>query len=192
MRKKDILGNLSAKPDMPFIHTIKEVNRNSDVYSALIEFQPGCKDEFVEAEGKQIQWAGSRYKMLMYLPINEFWCLSAYYAPDGKLLFWYFDISRKNFVDEHGIPCIDDIFLDLVITPDGQTLTLDADELQDAFDKNEITTSDFDHAYKVHDEILNSKWCDVDHLNQLSKKLLLEHEIGDIPQVKRGDGGAAS
>jgi len=96
------------------------------------------------------------------------------------LRFWYFDISRKNFIDENGMPCTDDVFLDLVITPEGGTITLDEDELQEGFDKGDISKEDFDNAYVVHGQILNSKWNNVDYLNEISSKLLLEHGLGDI------------
>jgi len=184
MRKKDIINIFSEKFGMTFSHSIK-TNTEKSEYSVLIKCLSGCKDMFVEsAFGQQIQWAGPDFKILLYLPIRENWCLSAYYSPDNEMLFWYFDISRKNFIDEYGMLCMDDIFLDLVILPDGQTLTLDTDELQEALDKGEISKEDFDNAYAVHDQIINSEWSNVDFLNEVCKKLLLEHELGDIPDFE--------
>jgi len=110
MRKKDILCNFSENPDIVFAHSMRKLTGKTNEYSALITFLRGCKDKFVEHDGKQIQWAGTDYKLLMYLPVSEKWCLSAYYSPDNELNFWYFDISRKNFVDEHSMPCTDDVF----------------------------------------------------------------------------------
>ena len=180
MRKKDILCNLTEKPDLVFSHSIKKLADKNNEYTAFITFLPACKDKFVEVAGHQVQWAGSGFKMLMYLPISEKWCLTAYYSPKMDLRFWYFDISRKNFIDENGMPCTDDVFLDLVITPEGGTITLDEDELQEGFDKGDISKEDFDNAYVVHGQILNSKWNNVDYLNEISSKLLLEHGLGDI------------
>jgi len=184
MRKKDILCNFSENPDIVFAHSMRKLAGKTNEYSALITFLRGCKDKFVELDGKQIQWAGTDYKMLMYLPVSEKWCLSAYYTPDDKLTFWYFDISRKNFVDEHDMPCIDDVFLDLVITPTGEKITLDEDELQEAFNEGIVSQEDVDNAYAVHDQIKNSKWSNVDFLNEISRRLMLEHEIGDIPDFQ--------
>jgi len=177
VRKKNILGNFTENPDMLFTYSIRKTLGKANEYSALINFLPGCKNKFVEAVGQQIQWAGEDYKILMYLPIRESWCLSAYYSPNDELLFWYFDISRKNFIDEYGMPCTDDIYLDLAITPTGQALTLDEDELQEALDNGEITSEDFNNAYRVHDQIKNSKWSNVDFLNEISRKLLLEYKL---------------
>jgi predicted RNA-binding protein associated with RNAse of E/G family len=163
---------------------MRKLTGKTNEYSALITFLRGCKDKFVDHNGKQIQWAGAEYKMLMYLPVSEKWCLSAYYSPDDKLTFWYFDISRNNFVDERGMPCTDDVFLDLVIFPSGEKITLDEDELQEAFDKGIVSKEDVDNAYAVHDQIKNSKWSNVDFLKKKKKKLLLEHDLGDIPDFQ--------
>lgn len=56
-------------------------------------------------------------------------------------------------------------------------VTLDADELQDALDKGEITCEDFNHAYKVHDQLKDSEWVDVGFLTRLCDNLMLEFDV---------------
>ena len=175
MRKKDILGNFVKNPNVVYEHSIKKLTDESEAYSALITFLPGCRELHVNTDGITHCLAGAGYKWLMYLPLHENWCITVFYDPDGKLLEWYFDISKGNFYDENNMPCIDDIFLDLVIMPDGKVITIDADELQEAFDKNEITKDDYEHAYKVRDGIINSKWNDVEFLSRFSDKLLADY-----------------
>jgi len=174
MRKKDILGHFVQNPEVRYTYAIRKLDGETEGYSALIRFLPGCRELVVEDGGERIQLSGDGYKWLMYLPMNEYFCLNAFYDPQGKILEWYFDISKGNFVDEAGMPCIDDIFLDLVILPDGRAVTLDADELQKALDKGEITADDCDHAYNVRDQILHSEWNDVVLLTRLSNALLAE------------------
>ena len=176
MRKKDILGNFNKNPGVLYSHSIKKLAGDTEAYSALITFLPGSRELTVEYEGKQICLAGPGYKWLMYLPMDEYWCITAFYSPDNELLEWYFDISLGNFVDESGMPCINDIHLDLVVLPNGQTVTLDADELQEALDNNEITAADYNHAYKIHDQIKSSEWSDAKFLTELSEKLFLDYK----------------
>ncbi len=90
----------------------------------------------------------------------------------GRLLEWYFDISNGNFLDEGGIPCSDDLFLDLVIMPNGTPITLDQDELKEAFEQGTIDFDAYHTAYRIRDEILNSKWSDTTWLSQLSAQLV--------------------
>ena len=176
MRKKGILGNFIKNPGVICSHLIKKLDGEAEAYAALIEFLPGCRELKSEINGSQICLAGAGYKWLMYLPMNEYWCLSAYYTPDNELIGWYFDISTRNYLDGDGTPCTDDIFLDIAISADGHIATLDADELQDALDKGEIACDDFNHAYKIHDQIKNSEWVDVNFLKKLFDKLLLNFD----------------
>jgi predicted RNA-binding protein associated with RNAse of E/G family len=155
--------------------SVKELTGGTAAYSALIRFLPGCRELYVDNHGERVCLAGKGYQWLMYLPLEECWCLNAFYSPEGTLLQWYFDISKGNFLDEDKMPCIDDIFLDLVILPDGEAITIDADELQEALDSGVITRDDFNHAYRIHDEILKSKWKDADFLKHFSDQLLLEY-----------------
>jgi len=166
MRKKDILGNFVKNTNVVYDYSIKKLTGENEAYTAFITFLPGCRELYVDNEGERYCLAGPGFKWLMYLPLDEFWCITAFYNPQNELLEWYFDISKGNFIDENGIPCTDDIFLDLVVLPNGKTITVDADELQEALDKNEITVDDYHHAYQVRDQILNSKWINVDFLKE--------------------------
>jgi predicted RNA-binding protein associated with RNAse of E/G family len=176
MRKKDILGHFIRRKEIVCSHTIKKVADEECAYSAFIKFLPGCKEFNFKSGDIQIQLAGNGCKWLMYLPLYENWCLTAFYDPENRIQEWYFDISKGNFLDENGVPCTDDIFLDLVVLPDGRTKTVDADELREALDDNVITMDDYNHAYRVHDEILASKWNDVPMLTAFSDKLVSEFD----------------
>jgi predicted RNA-binding protein associated with RNAse of E/G family len=176
MRKKDILGNYVKQPDVKYSHAIRKLDGEIEAYSALIRFLPGCREFYSHASGEPVRLAGDGCRWLMYLPLDEYWCLNTYYSPEGEILGWYFDLSKGNFLDENGMPCTDDIFLDLIILPNGQPVTDDADELQEALDNGVITADDFKHAYAVHDQILASKWNDVALLTELSATLLAEYE----------------
>ena len=176
MRKKDILGNFVKNPDVLYSYSIKKLDEEALAYSALIAFLPGTKEYYFKHDNKRVCLSATGYKEIVYMPMNEYWSMVAFYNAESEMLGWYFDISKGNFLDEYGMPCSDDIFLDLLILPDGRTITLDADELQEALDNNEITTCDYNHAYKIHDQIINSKWSDVDFLTKLSEKLLSDYK----------------
>jgi len=89
------------------------------------------------------------YSVMNFLPDDELWYLHAIYDDQGNIIEWYFDITRKNAIDEDGNPYCDDIYLDVVLLPDGQILVLDEDELKDALDSGEITQKESDTAYET-------------------------------------------
>ena len=176
MRKKDILGNYVKKNGVVYSSSIRKLSNEFEGYSALVCFLAGSRELRVNDDGKELLLAGNGYKWLMYLPMNEPWCITAFYDLNNEPFEWYFDISKRNFLDENGTPCIDDIFLDLVIMPNGKAFTIDADELQEALDRSEITREDFIYAYQVRDSILRSKWNNVAYLKEVSNTLFFEFD----------------
>ena len=170
MRKKDILGNFVTNPGVLFDYEIKQVGERD--YAALVTFLPGTRELHNTCNFQEICLAAPGYQWLEYLHLDEYWKLCTFYNAAGSLFEWYFDISRGNFLDERQMPCINDLWLDLVILPSGTAVTLDADELRDALSQNLINQGDYDHAYKIHNEIKNSKWSDVEFLTKFSNELL--------------------
>ena len=175
MRKKDILGNGWLVNGFNFNSSMKKISGTNKGYSALIEFLPGTREIKDKVSGQAKNLSGNGYKWLIYHPLNECWVLTAIYDPMGNLLQWYFDLSRYNYIDENGIPCRDDIYLDLILLPNGHAITKDAGELQEALDKGVITSCDYNHAYKIRDHILSSKWMDIDMLTEFCNKLLVDY-----------------
>lgn len=175
MQKKDILGHEWMSKSFIFSSSMKVLEGEYEGYSSLLEFSSGSRELYANDSGEKQCLSGEGYKWLTYLPMSENWALVSFFNPKHELLRWYFDISKRNFIDEKGIPCREDIFLDLIILPDGRTITKDADELQEALDKGVISVDDYNHAYKVHNQILNSRWNNISLLKTLSNTLFKDY-----------------
>jgi predicted RNA-binding protein associated with RNAse of E/G family len=82
-------------------------------------------------------------------------------------------------VDERGVPCYEDLYLDIVISPEGETLLLDVDELDEALRLGEITQSQYDFAWHEASALLDALEADLFPLLWLSEShhALLEKEI---------------
>ena len=89
-----------------------------------------------------------KYEWIEVYPDNANYAITIMFDADNKLVEWYFDIAKKVGVD-NGIPFEDNLYLDMVITPNGQKIVLDEDELLRAFENREITQSDVDNAYQT-------------------------------------------
>ena len=144
-------------------------------YSALIEFTEGNEKFYKEFNGENICLAGDGYKWLMILPLDEHWCITAFYDANGKIIEWYFDISKQNFIDENGLLSIDDMYLDLVLLPDGSTVMLDEDELIEALQTGAITQADYNFAHKIYGDICTSKWIDTSYTGSICNTVLSEY-----------------
>ena len=68
------------------------------------------------------------------------------YNQNKEIIEWYFDIS-KEIGSENGVSYEDDLYLDVVVNPDGEIILLDEGELKEALDRLEISKEDYDMAY---------------------------------------------
>ena len=112
------------------------------------------------------------YKGIIFLPDNEYWCVSAVYNEKGEIVEWYFDMTKENGVDEKGLPYFEDLYLDIAIAPDFTVRILDEDELQEALEKNVITQKDYDLAYKTCHYLLENIVPNKKFLTDFLKKYL--------------------
>ena len=117
--------------------------------------------------------ANDNYKWLEFYDYNKKYRLTAMYNEKDEIIEWYFDIARK-IGKENGIPYVDDLYLDVVVTPTGDIILLDEDEFKNAFDRFEVNKSDYEMAYsetkKLIEELKNNK----DKLKVFTDKYLNE------------------
>lgn len=95
----------------------------------------------------------TNYKWLHFYNYSKKLCLTTIYNEKNEIVEWYFDIARK-IGKENGVPYEDDLYLDVVLRPDGTTVLLDEDEFQDAFERKEMTIEEYDEAYKIANDLI--------------------------------------
>jgi len=72
---------------------------------------------------------------------------------DNEILLWYIDMIAAQGIDAEGIPYFDDLYLDLVVYPDGTIVVDDIDELEDALATKDITQAQFNLAISTSDKL---------------------------------------
>lgn len=70
------------------------------------------------------------------------------------------------------------MYLDVVVTPNGEILLLDEDELKEAFDRFEVSKDDFENAYKDTYNLIERLSNNKDKLVEFTNKFL-KLMIGD-------------
>lgn len=124
-------------------------NEIYDGYVSVSKIKKVEEDWFVPRDDEtEVCILANNYTWIMLYPKNQKYAITAMYDENNQIIEWYFDMV-KNIGIENGIPYIDDLYLDLVITKDGETYILDENELQEALDNNDITKEDFDTAYET-------------------------------------------
>lgn len=148
------------------ILSVKENDFTGDVY--FYNFLE-VKDKIVIPNGKSI--LDDNYKWLEFYDYNSKIKLTAIYDENNKIIEWYFDIARK-IGNENGIPYEDDLYLDVVVTPSGEIILLDEDELKDALKRMEITNSEYENAYKEANHLKDRLRGKKDKLQEFTDKYL--------------------
>lgn len=116
---------------------------------------------------------GDNYEWHMLYPDGEKYALTIMYNDKKEIVEWYFDIAKELGI-YNGIPYEDDLYLDLVIKPDGTYTVLDEEELKNALDKEIISKEDYDDAFLTVNRLIKMYHNDMDKLYELTNKIKSE------------------
>lgn len=134
---------------------VKDEYFTGDIY--FYHFTEGVK-KFVIPNGRCI--LDENYKWLEFYDYSSKIKLTAFYDDKNVISEWYFDIARE-IGKENGLPYEDDMYLDVLVTHNGEIILLDEDELQEALNKMQITKEEYEDAYKetyqLMDRLQNKK-----------------------------------
>lgn len=118
-------------------------------YIGLIDIKEVSKIQIWKFHGEDIVVCDKGRKWLSILPRNDWYCITAMMDEYGKILLWYIDMIAKQGIDKDGVPYFDDLYLDLVVYPDGRIIVDDMDELEEALLKKDITQEQFNIAIET-------------------------------------------
>ena len=136
-------------------------------YVCYLKFQNIERPLIVNNGKENICIRNNDYEWIEVYPDNSKYVITIMFDDNNNLIEWYFDIS-KNVGVENGIPYEDDLYLDMVITPDGEKLVLDEDELLGARDRGEITQFDVFSAYSTLRELENKYFNNINELMNIT------------------------
>ncbi len=145
-------------------------------YACLLRIDNMEKPLIVNNGKEDICIMDNGYKLIEIYPDDGKYALTIMFDEKDNIIEWYFDIS-KNIGVENGIPYEDDLYLDMVITPLGEELILDEDELLEARDNGVITQSDVEEAYQTLNQLEEKYAKNFDKLIVLTDYLKSEFKI---------------
>ena len=70
---------------------------------------------------------------MQYFISGKNFAITAMLDDQQKLVQYYIDVAKEYEIDERGLPYFDDLYLDVVLLPNGEIYVLDEDELEDAY-----------------------------------------------------------
>ena len=168
------VGGRVKKSDLKVIN-VQDEHFCGDVY--FYNFLD-VKDKIFIPNGKCIM--DNNYKWLEFYDYSSKVRQLAVYDENNDIIEWYFDIAREIGKD-NGIPYEDDLYLDVVVRPNGEIILLDEDELQEAFEKREMTKEEYENAYKEAEQLMNKLKNNKDKLKEFTDKYL-KQMLGEIEE----------
>lgn len=135
--------------------------------ACFVKLQNVPKPKYVKKGNETLCIIDNGYSLIEAYPEGGKYALTIMFDDKGTLIEWYFDVAKTVGV-ENGIPFEDDLYLDLVITPDGETIVLDEDELLSAREEGLISQEDVDCAYSTLQELKRKYACCLAELIKLT------------------------
>lgn len=120
-----------------------------DGYIGLMDIKKVSEIQSWKFNGEDLVVCDKGRKWLSILPRNDWYCITAMMNEDGKIILWYIDMIVNQGIDTDGVPYFDDLYLDLVVYPDGTVIVDDMDELEKALSEKDITKEQFDLAVET-------------------------------------------
>mgnify|MGYP003289808885 CR=1 FL=1 len=94
----------------------------------------------------RISVCGEGMIWLTLIPEGKSRCIGAYIKPDRRVNAWYIDVIESVGIDDDGVVYYIDKYLDVVLTPQGDVVVKDRDELDEAYSSGELSVEQYENA----------------------------------------------
>ncbi|MGN1019239.1 MAG: DUF402 domain-containing protein [Aristaeellaceae bacterium] len=140
--------------------------------AGLLRIRGVTRPQYWHVAGKSLVVADAGMAWLSLLPEEGRCCIGAMLDRRGKPVLWYIDMIDGQGVDEDGVPWFDDLYLDLVVKPDGFIHEDDRDELDEALRTGDITPAQHRMALDTADMLRRGLLRDLRGLTRLTREVL--------------------
>ncbi|WP_142413128.1 DUF402 domain-containing protein [Hathewaya massiliensis] len=168
-----IKGNSILEKDFNFQYID---NNKFKGYAAISYFRKVTEPRYAEMNGKKYLILDEGYTWIQYFPKGLNYAVTVMFNTEKEIIQWYFDICKGNEIDSRGIPYFYDLYLDVVLLPQGKIMLLDEDELEEAYNIGDITKEDFFMAKELAYRILSELKKDENSIVDFSKNHIEEME----------------
>jgi uncharacterized protein len=152
---------------------LKQIRNDDEVlkgYIGLMNINEVSESQIWKFHGIDITVCDKQMKWLSILPDNEYYCITAMINKTDEIELWYIDMIADMGIDNDGIVFFHDLYLDLVVYPNGEIVVDDMDELEDALKSGEINTKQFDLAISSSNNLQSGILTNINEFMQFTNK----------------------
>ena len=139
-------------------------------YVGLIDIKEVKEPQIWRFNGADTVVCAKGIKWLTILPQNDWYCITAMINEQKEIVLWYIDMIAGQGIDVDNVPYFDDLYLDLIVYPDGTIIVDDMDELEEALVKGYITQEQFSLAIETSNRVRETILSDISSFTKYTKK----------------------
>lgn len=124
-------------------------------YVGMINIFEVSEPQIWKFNGEDLVVCDNNYQWLSILPKDDYYCITVFMDDKQEVKVCYIDMIAEQGYDADNVPHFYDLYLDLVVYPDGTVIEDDMDELQDALECGDIAQEQFDLALETCDKLKN-------------------------------------
>ena len=164
LKDKDIFISLNKNMHNKDLQIVKEILIKLNNYNikgvlyydvGILNILEVSEPQIWKYNGEDLTVCNNNYEWLTIMPQNDYYCITVMMNEKQEVQVCYIDMIAEQGYDEDGVPFFYDLYLDLVVYPDGTIIEDDMDELQDALENGDITQQQFDLALATKDKLKN-------------------------------------
>ena len=144
------------------------------IEAALTHIQKAAKQGIGQFRGEPVVIYQDDYHWLQIAMEKRHWWLTVMVDAQGNITQYYFDITLENHLLGSRDSWFWDIYLDVVLMPDGRMDLLDADELDEALQNGDITAEQHRLAHQWAKELMAELPECLTELQAFCQKLFVE------------------
>lgn len=155
----------------------KQINMDTDIFKGIVALKyidEVATPQIWEFNGKKTVVCDKGMKWLQLIPYNDNYSIAAMINKKNEIELWYIDMIADYGIDNDGIAYFHDLYLDLVVYPDGTIKIDDMDELVDAFEQKVINVDLYKLALETSEKLKNGLLTDIPKLKNLCMKCMDE------------------
>lgn len=149
-------------------------------YVGILSINEVSEPQIWKYNGEDLIVCDSNYQWLTIMPKNDYYCLTVMMNENRGIQVCYIDMIDEQGYDEDGVPYFYDLYLDLVVYPDGTVIEDDMDELWDAFQKGDITRQQYEQALAISNKLKKGLLSDIDLFNSYIQKMYDNFKFDEV------------
>ena len=141
-------------------------------YIGLLTINTVSEKQIWKYKNKDVVVCDNGYHWLTIMPCDEFYCITAMMDNSYEMKVCYIDMIDTQGYDDDNVPYFYDLYLDLVVYPNGDIITDDMDELQEALETDGITELQYNRAIITSQKLQNGLLSDIGKFKDYIKEML--------------------